>query len=164
MSTKLNINQISQYLPHRYPFLLVDAVDDVIPGETIEAHKCVTANEEMFNGHFPDNPVMPGVLQIEAMAQTAALLALMSGAKLDDTTSIYITGVTDGKFKRPIVPGDVMTLRAKVLKHKMGIWKFECTTHVGADLASQATLTATTAPKVAPPPIPAHLPKPPFAR
>lgn len=161
MSTRLDVNQIRQYLPHRYPFLLVDAVDDVIPGETIRAHKCVTANEELFQGHFPDNPVMPGVLQIEAMAQTAALLALLSGAKLDQESSIYITGCDGAKFKRPVVPGDVMDIRAKVLRHKLGVWKFECEIHVGEALASRAELTATTAPKVKSPPIPAHLPPPP---
>ena len=116
MTTQLNINQIMQYLPHRYPFLLIDAVDDVVPGETIRAHKCVTVNEGIFNGHFPGNPVVPGVIQIEAMGQTGALLALLSGAQLDDTKSIYVATITDCRFRKPIIPGDVMELSAKVLR------------------------------------------------
>ena len=110
MTIKLNINQIMQYLPHRYPFLLIDAVDDIIPGETIKARKNVTINEAMFNGHYPENPVVPGVIQIEAMGQTGALLALFSGAKMDEERSIYVATITDCKFRRPIIPGDVMSL------------------------------------------------------
>jgi 3-hydroxyacyl-[acyl-carrier-protein] dehydratase len=162
MTTRLNINQIMQYLPHRYPFLLIDAVDDVVPGEMISAHKNVTVNEQFFLGHFPDNPVVPGVIQIEAMGQTGALLALLSGAELDDTKSIYVTSITDCKFRRPIIPGDVMEMSAKVLRHRLGMWKLACETKVRGEAASSAVITATTAPKVPPPPLPPHLPKPPM--
>ncbi|MCC7384302.1 MAG: 3-hydroxyacyl-ACP dehydratase FabZ [Deltaproteobacteria bacterium] len=163
MTVKLNINQIMRYLPHRYPFLLIDAVDELVPGETIRAHKCVTINESIFNGHFPDNPVMPGVIQIEAMGQTGALLALLSGAKLDDEKSIYVTSIDDCRFRRPIIPGDVMDLRAKVVRQRLGMWKLACECLVNGERASEALITATTAPKVKPPELPAHLPAPPTA-
>lgn len=162
MRIRLNHQQVQQYLPHRYPFLFIDQVDEVVPGESIRAHKCVSGNEELFNGHFPGNPVMPGVLQIEAMGQCGALLGLLSGAGLDDGKSIYVVKITDCKFRRPVVPGDVMDLRAKLVKQRLGMWTFECTVHVGDTLASQATIVATTGPKVQSPPLPDHLPKPSF--
>lgn len=165
MSTPLlNINQIMQYLPHRYPFLFIDAVDEVIPNESIRARKNVTVNEALFNGHFPGNPVVPGVIQIEAMGQTGALLALLSGAQLDENKSIYVTAITDCRFRRPVIPGDVMELHSKVVKHKMGMWKLACETRIGGELASEALITATTAPKVQPPPLPASFPPPPAQR
>ena len=160
----LNINQIMQYLPHRYPFLFIDVVDEVVIGESIRARKNVTVNEAMFNGHFPDNPVVPGVIQIEAMGQTGALLALLSGAKLDDEKSIYVTAINDCRFRRPVIPGDVMELGAKVVAKKLGMWKLACETRVGGELASAAVITATTAPKVKPPPLPAGFPPPPSSR
>lgn len=142
--TLMNINQIKQYLPHRYPFLFVDAVDELVPGEYIKARKSVSANEEVFNGHFPGNPVLPGVIQIEAMAQAGALLAIMSGAKIDRENSVYVANIDDVKFRRPVVPGDVLVLQSKILKHKMKIWKLGCEIHVGDSLASSAVITATT--------------------
>lgn len=142
--TLMNINQIKQYLPHRYPFLFVDAVDELVPGEIIKARKSVTANEEVFNGHFPGNPVLPGVIQIEAMAQTGCLLAVMSGAKIDKENSVYVANIDDVKFRRPVIPGDVLRLSARILRHKMKIWKLGCEIHVGEDLASSAVITATT--------------------
>jgi len=144
--TSLNINQIKSYLPHRQPFLLVDRVDEVVAGESIRARKAVSVNETFFNGHFPGNPVMPGVLQLEAMAQAAALLAVASGAKIDAENSIYVTGFDGCKFKRPVVPGDLLVLEAKILKQKLRIWKLECAGYVDDQLASAATITATSAP------------------
>ncbi len=159
----LNINQIKSYLPHRYPFLFVDAVEDVVLQESIRARKCVSGNEGLFNGHFPGNPVLPGVIQIEAMGQAAALLAVLSGAKVDAEHSIYVTSITDCKFRRPIVPGDTMTLFAKVLRRRLGAWKFSCEVKVGEELASQATIMATSAPVASPPQLPADLPGPSFS-
>jgi 3-hydroxyacyl-[acyl-carrier-protein] dehydratase len=161
METRLNINQIMQYLPHRYPFLFIDAVDDVIPGESIRAHKCVSMNEAIFEGHFPGNPVVPGVVQIEAMGQAGALLALLSGADFGADKSIYVTSITDCKFRKPIIPGDVMELGAKVLRYRLGMWKLSCETRIRGELASEAVITATSAPKVPPPPLPPHLLPPP---
>ena len=160
MTIKLNINQIQQYLPHRYPFLFIDAVDEVVLGESIKAHKNVTANEQLLVGHFPGNPVVPGVVQIEAMGQTGALLAILSGAKLDSDRSIYVAKITDCTFKRPIIPGDVMDLRAKVVRHRLGMWKLSCECWVGEERASTSLITATTGPKVASPPLPEGLPDP----
>lgn len=147
MTIKLDINQIKQYLPHRAPFLLIDTVEDVVIGESIHARKCVTGNEDFLRGHFPNNPVVPGVLQIEAMGQAGALLGLLSGAELGEDQSIYVAAITDCKFKRPIVPGDVMDLTARVLRRKMKVWKFECETHVRGELASKAVITATVGPR-----------------
>ncbi|MGF1511288.1 MAG: 3-hydroxyacyl-ACP dehydratase FabZ [Myxococcota bacterium] len=140
----MNINQIKTYLPHRYPFLFVDAVDELVPGEFIKARKSVTANEQLFLGHFPGNPVLPGVIQIEAMAQTGCLLAIMSGAKIDKENSVYIANIDECKFRRPVLPGDVLLLSSKIVRHKMRIWKLACEAHVGDQLASSAVITATT--------------------
>lgn len=160
--TRLNINQIKQYLPHRYPFLFVDAVDEVVPGESIRARKAVTGNEAFFNGHFPTNPVLPGVLQIEAMGQAGALLAILSGAKIGEGRSIYVTTISECRFKKPVVPGDLMVLSAKVLRYRLGTWKLGCEVHVNGELASMATVTATTGPSASQPELPEGFPPPIF--
>lgn len=160
--TSLNLEQIKKYLPHRYPFLFVDFVEELVPGEYIVARKGVTGNEDFFNGHFPGNPVMPGVLQIEAMGQAGALLAIMSGAKIDSETSIYVTSITDCRFKKPVVPGDMLELRSHVIRHKMGVWKLGCEVRVGGATASMATVTATSGPMVKAPDLPANFPAPQF--
>ena len=160
--TRLNLSQIKQYLPHRFPFLMVDAVDEVTLGESIVARKAVTGNEAFFNGHFPGNPVVPGVLQIEAMGQAGVLLAVLSGAEMGNGTTMYVSTITDCKFKRPVVPGDVMELRAQVLKKKMRTWKLQCETFVNGQLASQATVTATSGPAPQPPALPEGFPAPIF--
>ncbi len=144
--TTLNINQIKRYLPHRQPFLLVDRVDEVVPNESIVARKAISVNEAFFNGHFPGNPVMPGVLQLEAMAQAAALLAVTSGATIDRKNSIYVTGFDGCKFRRPVVPGDVLVLTAKILKRRLSLWKLSCEAHVDGVMASCAVITATSGP------------------
>ena len=141
---KLNLTQIKQYLPHRYPFLLVDAVDELVVNEYIKARKAVTANEAFFQGHFPSNPVLPGVLQIEAMGQAGALLAILSGANMSKDTSIYVTGLTDCKFKRMVVPGDLMILHARIEKYRLGMFKIACEVRVDGELASASRVTATT--------------------
>jgi 3-hydroxyacyl-[acyl-carrier-protein] dehydratase len=160
--TQLNLVQIKQYLPHRYPFLFVDAVDEVVPGELIRARKAVTGNEAFFQGHFPDNPVLPGVLQIEAMGQAGALLAILSGAQVGEGRSIYVAGITDCRFKRPVVPGDVMILTARVLKYRLGTYKLGCEIHVDGERVSEATVTATSGPVASRPALPAGLPAPSF--
>lgn len=162
MTIKLNINQIMQYLPHRYPFLLIDAVDEIIPGQTIKARKNVTINEGMFNGHYPENPVVPGVIQIEAMGQAGALLAIFSGATLDEDKSIYVALINDCKFRKPIIPGHVMVLTSKIVRARLGMWRLACECHVDGELASEALITATTGPKIKTPPLPEGSPPPPF--
>ena len=158
--TQLNLAQIKSYLPHRYPFLLVDAVDEVVLHESIRARKAVTGNEGFFLGHFPGNPVVPGVLQIEAMGQAGVLLAILSGAKVDADHTMYVTSITDCRFKKMVGPGDVMVLTAKVLKKKMRTWKLQCEVHVDGALASTSTVTATSGPKAARPELPDDFPAP----
>lgn len=162
MTITLNLNQIKSYLPHRFPFLFVDAVEDVVPGEWLRARKAVTSNEEFFNGHFPGNPVVPGVIQIEAMGQAGALLAIMSGVKVDQNRSIYVATIKDCRFRKPIVPGDLMELHAKILRYRLGTWKLGCEIRVGGQLASEAIISATSGPVASDPKLPDHLPKPLF--
>lgn len=163
MPITLNINQIKQYLPHRYPFLFVDAVEDCHPGEWLIGRKAVTGNEDFFNGHFPGNPVVPGVIQIEAMGQAGALLAILSGAKVDATRSIYVATIDGCKFRRPVVPGDVMHLNAKILRYRLGTYKLGCEIKIGGELASEATISAMSGPRASDPAIPANLPPPSFS-
>lgn len=140
----LDINQIKQYLPHRYPLLLVDRVLDWESGKTITAIKNVTINEEFFNGHFPHKPVMPGVLMIEALAQTAALLAFLTmGQKPDDNAVVYFVGIDGARFKRPVEPGDQLRMQVEILRQSRGIWKFKALTTVDGQTAVEAELMCT---------------------
>jgi len=135
----MNINEIKEYLPHRYPFLLVDRVVELVENESILAYKNVTTNEPFFNGHFPEFPVMPGVLIVEAMAQAAGILGFKSRNKKPSDGSIYyLVGTDDLRFKRPVQPGDQLMLSAKILAEKRGIWKFDCEARVDGDLVCSA--------------------------
>ena len=137
----MDVNEIRKYLPHRYPFLLVDRVVELVPGESIVAYKNVTVNEPFFNGHFPDHPVMPGVLIVEAMAQAAGILGFKTMDKTPQDGSIYyFVGADNLRFKRPVVPGDRLQLEAKVLSEKRGIWKFEVKATVEGETVSAATI------------------------
>lgn len=140
----LDINQIKQYLPHRYPLLLVDRVLDWESGKRLTAIKNVTVNEEFFNGHFPHKPVMPGVLMIEALAQASALLAFLSiGQKPDDNAVVYFLGIDGARFKRPVEPGDQLRMEIEILRHARGIWKFHARALVDEQLAVEAELMCT---------------------
>lgn len=137
----MDVNEIRQYLPHRYPFLLVDRVIELNLNESIIAYKNVTINEPYFNGHFPNYPVMPGVLIIEAMAQAAGILGFKTMDKKPEDGSIYyFVGSDKARFKRPVVPGDRLQLEAKIVTEKRGIWKFECRATVDGELACSATI------------------------
>ncbi|MCO4785115.1 3-hydroxyacyl-ACP dehydratase FabZ [Marinomonas atlantica] len=137
----MDVNEIRRYLPHRYPFLLVDRVVELTPGESIVAYKNVTVNEPFFNGHFPDHPVMPGVLIIEAMAQAAGILGFKTMDKTPEDGSIYyFVGADNTRFKRPVVPGDRLQLDAKVLTERRGIWKFEVKATVDGELVCSSTI------------------------
>ncbi|GAA0244421.1 3-hydroxyacyl-ACP dehydratase FabZ [Marinomonas primoryensis] len=137
----MDVNEIRQYLPHRYPFLLVDRVIELNLNESIIAYKNVTINEPFFNGHFPNHPVMPGVLIIEAMAQAAGILGFKTMDKKPEDGSIYyFVGSDKARFKRPVVPGDRLQLEAKIVTEKRGIWKFECRATVDGELACSATI------------------------
>jgi 3-hydroxyacyl-[acyl-carrier-protein] dehydratase len=140
----LDINQIKEYLPHRYPMLLVDRVLDWESGKSITAIKNVTANEEFFNGHFPNKPVMPGVLMIEAIAQAAALLSFLTmGQKPDASTLVYFLGIDNARFKRPVEPGDQLKLQVEIVKVARGIWKYKARATVDGQLAVEADLMCT---------------------
>ena len=140
----LDINQIKQYLPHRYPLLLVDRVLDWESGKKITAIKNVTVNEEFFNGHFPHKPVMPGVLMIEALAQTAALLSFLTlNQKPDDNAIVYFVGIDGARFKRPVEPGAQLKMEVEILRVARGIWKYKATGSVDGQLAVEAELMCT---------------------
>lgn len=158
--TILDLQQIKTYLPHRYPFLLVDRVDELEVGVNIQARKSVTGNEELFQGHFPGNPVFPGVLQLEAMGQAGALLAILSGAKLSASESIYVGAVDDCRFRKPVQPGDRLDLFAEILKRRMGVFRLACRCEVDGQVTTSATITLTTGPALARPTPPDGLPPP----
>ena len=135
----MNINEIMQHLPHRYPFLLVDRIIDVQPGKGITGIKNVTFNEPFFQGHFPGQPIMPGVLIIEAMAQVAGIAAFSSGM---EGKAVYFMSIEKAKFRRPVVPGDQLRLEIKVLQQRGNVWKFSGAATVEGKLASEADFTA----------------------
>lgn len=140
----LGIKDILDHLPHRYPFLLVDRVVDMTRGESIRAYKNLTFNEPFFQGHFPGMPVMPGVLIIEAMAQTGVLLvahSLPEGQSLSDKICLF-TGIEKARFRRPVVPGDRLDIECSHLHHKLRMWKMDARAYVDGALAAEASLTA----------------------
>lgn len=137
----MDVNEVLRYLPHRYPFMLVDRVLDYVPGEYLVALKNVTFNEPFFVGHFPLRPVMPGVLIIEAMAQATGILAqLTAGVRVDDQHLYYLVSVDNARFKRPVEPGDQLILRAVYQRSMRGMWKFTAEARVGDQLVASAEL------------------------
>jgi 3-hydroxyacyl-[acyl-carrier-protein] dehydratase len=137
----MDITDIRKYLPHRYPFLLVDRVVEINVGQSIVAYKNLSVNEPFFNGHFPDKPIFPGVLLLEAMAQAAGILGFCSQGKTnEDGSTYYFAGADDVRFRRPCVPGDRVMLRATVLSQRRGIWKFDVSSDVDGELAASATI------------------------
>ncbi|MEP4147294.1 MAG: 3-hydroxyacyl-ACP dehydratase FabZ [Halioglobus sp.] len=137
----MDIEQIRQHLPHRYPFLLVDRVVELNLGESIVAYKNLTINEPFFDGHFPEQPVFPGVLLVEAMAQAAGILGFKTMDKTPADGSIYyFVGADKLRFKRPCVPGDRVMLRASIISDRRGIWKFDVSSDVDGELAASATI------------------------
>ena len=140
----MDIQEILKRLPHRYPFLLVDRVLELEKGKRILALKNVTMNEPFFTGHFPNRPVMPGVMMLEALAQAAAILAFdNTGVRPDDDTVFYFVGIDNARFKRPVVPGDQLMLHASLDRVKAGIVKFTVRAMVGDAVAAQAELMCT---------------------
>ncbi len=138
----MDIKDIIATLPHRYPFLLIDRVLEMKEHEHIKAVKNVTINEPFFNGHFPGQPIMPGVLIIEAMAQAAAYLAIKSAKDIPGKKIPLFAAIESAKFKRPVVPGDTLILDLKVIKTRQRIWWLAGTAHVGDELACKADITA----------------------
>jgi 3-hydroxyacyl-[acyl-carrier-protein] dehydratase len=137
--TTLDINEIQQILPHRYPFLLIDRIEQLVPGEHVTAIKSVTFNEPHFQGHFPGHPIMPGVLIVEAMAQAGGLMILRDyprGSKL-----ILFTGIEGAKFRKPVVPGDQLRIEVEVLALRSTAGRMHGKAYVGDKLACEATLS-----------------------
>jgi 3-hydroxyacyl-[acyl-carrier-protein] dehydratase len=139
-----NTEVILKYLPHRYPFLLVDRIIDVVAGEKLTAIKNVTFNEPHFQGHFPDNPVMPGVLILEAMAQAGALFAAHTDPASMENRLVYFMTIDKVRFRKPVVPGDQLRLEMVLAKRRRDIWRFVGKAYVGDDLVAEAELMAMT--------------------
>jgi len=137
----LDIHEVMKYLPHRYPFLLIDRVLEFKKDESLTAIKNVTINEPFFPGHFPHRPVMPGVLILEAMAQASAILSLKSVDQLPSADSVfYFVGIDDARFRRPVEPGDQLRLRSSIKRRMRGMWMYECEAHVAEEMAASASL------------------------
>jgi len=141
-----NIADIQDVMPHRYPFLMLDRILEVQPdieaGASIHALKNVTINENFFNGHFPGQPVMPGVMTLEALAQAAGYLGMMiKGEDRDRSIIFYFAGTDRVRFKRPVNPGDQLNLHAKHISNRRGIWKFDCQAVVDGDVVCCAEIT-----------------------
>ncbi|WP_050528323.1 3-hydroxyacyl-ACP dehydratase FabZ [Pseudorhodobacter aquimaris] len=141
-ATTADIDLIQRILPHRYPFLLVDKVRDIIPNTSAVGIKCVTMNEPQFQGHFPGKPVFPGVQIIEALAQTSGILVGVSLDLADKNLLVYFMGIDNVKFRRMVVPGDVVELHVTVKRGGGKVWKFEGRAMVEGELCAQAEFTA----------------------
>ena len=137
----MDIHEILEYLPHRYPFLLIDRVVEVVPGKSIHAYKNVTINEPFFVGHFPHHPVMPGVLIMEALAQAAGILSFKTEDKKPTESDVfYFAGIDEARFKRPVMPGDQLHLHVQLERQMRGVWKFYAEAKVDGQLAASAKL------------------------
>ena len=139
--TAMGIEEIKKYLPHRYPFLLIDRVIDFEKDKRIVAQKNVTINEPFFTGHFPHHPVMPGVLIMEALAQAAGILSFKTmGSKPDANSVFYFVGIDGARFKKPVMPGDQLHLHVEILRQMRGIWKYKAEARVDGQVVAEAEL------------------------
>ena len=137
----MDINEVLEHLPHRYPFVLIDRVESMEVGKKITAIKNVTVNEPFFPGHFPHYPVMPGVLVVEAMAQAAAILSFKTmGEKPSDNSVYYFVGIDSARFKKPIIPGDQIILNVSIVRILKGIWKYQGVATVDNEVVAEANL------------------------
>jgi 3-hydroxyacyl-[acyl-carrier-protein] dehydratase len=145
---EMDIQEVLAHLPQRYPFLMIDRVESIEPGKRIVALKNVSANEPYFQGHFPGRPIMPGVMILEAMAQAAGLLVFRTqGTKPDADSVYYYVGIDNARFKRPVVPGDVLHIEVSMDRFMRGIGKFTCAARVGTETAAEATILCAMKPK-----------------
>ncbi|MEM9434062.1 MAG: 3-hydroxyacyl-ACP dehydratase FabZ [Pseudomonadota bacterium] len=143
-ATRADIDLIKRLIPHRYPFLLIDKVEDIVAGVSATGIKNVTFNEPHFQGHFPSTPIMPGVTIVEAMAQTAAVMVGITLDMVDKDLLVYFMAIDGCKFRRKVVPGDVLKLEIEVMRGKPGakVWRFKGMAHVDGEMAAQAEFTA----------------------
>lgn len=139
---EIDILRIMDMIPHRYPMLLVDKIVDYEPGESAVGLKNVTMNEPHFVGHFPRKPIMPGVLIVEAMAQTSGLLVVQTLGKEAEGKLVYFMSIEDAKFRKPVVPGDTMLIHVQKVQNRRNIWKFKCQAKVNDAICAEATVTA----------------------
>lgn len=137
-----DLELIKRLIPHRYPFLLVDKVRDIVPGKSAVGIKNVTANEPHFQGHFPSRPIMPGVAIVEAMAQTAAVMVAVTNDLADTNSLVYFMGLDKCRFRRMVVPGDVLEMELTALRGGGKVWKFQGVARVEGQVAAEAELTA----------------------
>ena len=138
----VNIEKIVNMIPHRYPMLLIDKVENLILGQSATGIKNVTANENFFTGHFPSKMVMPGVLMIESMAQTCAVLVIETLGKTAEGSLVYFMSVDGAKFRKPVIPGDQLKLKVEKIKNRVNVWKFQCKGYVDDELVSEAVISA----------------------
>lgn len=135
----IDIKEIQAILPHRYPFLMVDRIIEFVPREKAVGIKNVTVNEQFFNGHFPGNPIMPGILIVEALAQLAGILAFKSGA---EGNAVYFMSIERAKFRKPVVPGDQLRLEVTKIQERGNVWRFSGNATVDGKTVSEAEFTA----------------------
>jgi 3-hydroxyacyl-[acyl-carrier-protein] dehydratase len=138
----IDVKGIMRMIPHRFPMLLVDRVENVIADRSATGIKCITANEPYFQGHFPTNPIMPGVLIVEAMAQSAAVLVIATLGPTALGSKVYFMSVEQARFRRPVVPGDRLMLHIRKLRSRMQVWKCEAQAMVGEQLVAEAVFSA----------------------
>lgn len=138
----LDIHQILSILPHRYPLVMVDRVTDIIPGKSIQGHKCVSFNEPWFQGHFPQRPIMPGVLILECLAQIGGILAYASDPFDPTSNLMFFLGIDKAKFRHTVTPGDRLDLHAEVLHHRSNVWKIRGEASVDGTLCAEGELLA----------------------
>lgn len=138
----IDSRRILEMIPHRYPIMLVDRLLDIVPGESATGLKNVTFNEPHFQGHFPNVPIMPGVLIIEAMAQTAALLVVHTIGSEIEGKLVYFMSIEEAKFRRPVTPGDQLMIHVQKIQNRRNVWKFQGTAKVGDDVCTEAVITA----------------------
>lgn len=139
--TSMDINQIMSIIPHRYPFLLIDRIKEIILGESIIGIKNITFNEPQFTGHFPSRPIMPGVLIIEAMAQLSAVLVAKS-MKTTEDKEVFFMSIEESKFRKIVEPGDCLVMYSSILQNRGSVWKFKARAEVDGKIASEAVFTA----------------------
>ena len=138
----IDVEKIVKMIPHRYPMLLIDKVVDIVLDQSAIGIKNVTANENFFTGHFPSKMVMPGVLMIESMAQTCAVLVIETLGSKAEGSLVYFMSVDGGKFRRPVIPGDQLKLHVDKIRNRSNVWKFKCMGYVEDELVTEATISA----------------------